>query len=138
MAYTPVELRHVRLERAAFGYRRQAVDRLLQEVADSFEQVWRERAELVDRAEHLETDLARYRDLESLLRTTMISAERAAQELKEHARREADLIVGEAHAEARALKREALAELERLAARARDVMSLLRSALDLGVMCVAS
>ena len=41
--------------------------------------------------ERLESDIARYRDLETLLRKTLVSAERSAQELKEQARREADV-----------------------------------------------
>ena len=34
MAYTPVELRHVRVSRSLFGYNKAAVEQLLDEVAD--------------------------------------------------------------------------------------------------------
>ena len=51
MRYTPVELRHVRLGRSLFGYKRRDVDSLLEDVADSYEEVWRERGELTDRVE---------------------------------------------------------------------------------------
>jgi cell division initiation protein len=130
MAYTPVELRHVRLQRGLLGYRRQPADRLLTEVADSFEEVWRERADLADRVEQLEADVARYRELEHLLRATLVSAERAAHELRGQAKREADTIVSEAHAEARSIAREARAEHEQLVRAARRVRLLLHSALD--------
>ena len=40
---------------ACLGYKRHAVDQLLEEVADSFEDVWRERGELADSVEQLET-----------------------------------------------------------------------------------
>ena len=43
-----------------------------------FEDVWRERADLADKVEHLEADLVRFRELEAPLRTTLVSAERAA------------------------------------------------------------
>src|SRR3712207_3594461 len=130
MALAPVEIRHVALPRRAFGYGRSAVDRLLAEAAESFEDVWRERADLADRVEHLENDLVRYRELAALLRTTLVSAERAAQELRDQARKEADLIVGEAHAEARSITHRAAAERERLRAEARRTQALLRSALE--------
>ena len=130
MSYTPVEIRHVHPDRGFFGYRRGSVDRLLGEVADSFEDVWRHRAELADRVEHLEAELVRYRELEKLLHTTLVSAERAGEELKEQARRQVDLIVSEAHAEARSITREARAERERLLAEARQVRGLLRAALE--------
>ena len=101
MGLTPVEIHHVPLRRGVWGYRRDAVDRLLEEVADSYEEVWRGRAELTDEVESLEADLERHRELESLLRRTLVSAESAAQEQREAARRESERIVQEAHAEAR-------------------------------------
>src|SRR5262249_37760515 len=100
MPLTPVEVRHVELRRAWLrGYRRKPVDQLLEEIADSFEEVWRERADLSDRLEELETEAAKHRELEALLRSTLVSAERAAQDMKEQARRQAELIVPEAHAQ---------------------------------------
>jgi cell division initiation protein len=129
MALTPVEIRHIRLARRVVGYPRSRVDPLLAEIADSFEDVWRDRADLMDKVEHLEGDLVRYRELETLLRTTLVSAERAAHELKAQAKREAELILTEAHAEARAITREAAAERERLVAEARRVRALLQAAL---------
>ena len=129
MSYTPVELRHVRLRRGLFGYRRGTVDRLLEEVADSFEAVWRERGELEDKVEQLETDLQRHRELETLLRTTLTSAERAALEMRDRAKQESELVLAEARAEARAIVREAAAERERLAAETHRIRALLTSAL---------
>jgi cell division initiation protein len=129
MALTPVEIRHIRLQRRPIGYPRTVVDPLLEEIADSFETVWRDRADLVEKVDQLEDDLVRYRELETLLRTTLVSAERAAHELTAQARREAELIIGEAHSEARSIAREATAERERLLAESRRVRALLRAAL---------
>lgn len=130
MAYTPVEIRHVRLRRSLLGYGRRAVDRLLGDIVDSFEAVWRERADLADRAELLEADLARYREHEQLLHTALVSAERAAAELKEQARREVDVLLEEARSEARSVTREARAERELLVAETRRIRALLVAALD--------
>jgi cell division initiation protein len=130
MTITPVELHDVQLARGLLGYRRQAVDRLLEEVERSFEEVWRQRADYADRIEQLQNELARHRDLETLLRTTLVSAERSAHDLKDQAKREADLVVEEAHAEARSVTRAATAERERLLAEARKVRALLEAALD--------
>jgi cell division initiation protein len=130
MAYTPVEVRHVQLRRGLLGYRRGAVDRAFDEIAESFELVWRERGELADQVERLEGDLERHRDLEALLRTTLVSAEKAAHDLKTHAQREAQLILDEARAEARAITRAAETECARLQADARRVQALLAAALD--------
>src|SRR4051794_26157234 len=132
MGYTPVELRHVHFPRSVFrGYSRRAVDELLPEVVTSFEAVWRDRADLADRVEVLEKELDDLRSREQLLATTLVSAEKAAADAKEQATREAELIVAEAHAEARSITRTALADRERLFAEARRVEALLRSALGM-------
>jgi cell division initiation protein len=129
MALTPVEIRHIRLGRGLFGYRRAPADRLLEEVASSFEEVWRDRADLADKVEQLESDLERFRELEALLRTTLVSAERTAAELKTQAMREAELIVEEARSEGRSIVRQAAADNERLEADSARIRALLRAAL---------
>jgi len=131
MRYTPVELRHVKLGRAWRGYARLETDKLLEDVADSFEDVWRERGELADKLHEVQKTLDEVKQREALLASTLVSAERAAVEAKEAARREADLIVAEAHGEARSVTRAAQAERERLFAEARRVETLLRSALGM-------
>jgi cell division initiation protein len=130
MAMTPVEVRHLSFSRRPLGYSRESVDSTLEQVAQSFEDVWRERCDLADRVDQLETEIARYRDLESLLRTTLVSAERTAHELKAQAKREAELVLNEAHAEARSITLRARAERERLVLEARRVRTLLRGALE--------
>jgi cell division initiation protein len=131
MPLTPVEVRHFDgLRRGLLGYKRAPVHRLMDEVADSFESVWRERAELMERVEALEVELSRHAELETLLRATLVSAERASQDMREDARREAEVIVGEANAEARRVLREAISEKERLFGEIRRIRALLRSALE--------
>ena len=62
MTLTPVEIRHVKPARALVGgYEREGIDRLLDEIVASFEDVWRGRADLADKVEQLESDLVRYR-----------------------------------------------------------------------------
>jgi cell division initiation protein len=130
MALTPVEIRHVKPARAFVGgYRRASVDELLEEIVHSFEDVWRERADFSDKIEQLESDLVRYRELEALLRTTLVSAEKAAATLKEQARREAELILEDARGEARSITRRARGDHDRLLAETRRMRSLLHAAL---------
>src|ERR1700730_17141825 len=121
MALTPVEIRHMKPGSGFMGYNRAQTDRLLEDIAASFEDVWRERADLADKVEQLE----------SLLGTTLRAAERASTELKEQARREADLILGEAHVEARKVRRDATAENERLISASRKIKAQLRAALEM-------
>ena len=131
MTLTPVEIRHLTPPRAKIrGYRTAATDKLLEEIAASFEDVWRERADLADKVEQLEADLARFREMESLLRTTLVSAEQASAETRDGARREAAVIVKEAHAEASKIQRLAIAENERLSHESRRLRAQLEEALS--------
>jgi cell division initiation protein len=129
MGLAPTEIRHIPIGRGFWGYRRGAVERLLDEIADSYEDVWRDRADFADRIEHLEEELQRHRELEALLRRTLVSAEAAADEQREQARRNAELIVSEAHAEARRITFAATAERERLLADVHRLRQLLRGVL---------
>jgi len=132
MTLTPVEIRHLKPAKSFIGgYKRTDVDGLMDEIVASFEDVWRERADLADKVEQLEVDLVRYRELEALLRTTLVSAEKSAVSLKEQAGREADLIIEEARSEARAITRTARADHDRLVTEVRRMKSLLHSALAL-------
>jgi cell division initiation protein len=129
--YTPVELRHVKLGRSALGYKRRETEQVIEDVASSFESVWRDRGELSDRVEELERQLDEHKQREHLLTQALLAAERAAAEAREAARREAELIIAEAHQEARSVVRGAQTERERLVLEARRVETLLRAALGL-------
>jgi cell division initiation protein len=123
MSLTPVEIRHVRIGRRPLGYERPSVDRLLDDIAASYEDVWRDRADLRDEIERLESELLRQREIEEALRNTLLSAERMADELRARAHQEADLIVEEARAKAREIAASAEAEEQRV----RDEIRRLRA-----------
>ena len=131
MPYTPVELRHVKIGRALFGYKRSEAERLIDDIADSFEDVWRDRGELADKVEELEKQLAEHRQREHLLTQTLVAAERSAADARDAARREAEVIISEAHNEARSISRGAQSENERLILETRRITTLMRSALGM-------
>jgi cell division initiation protein len=132
MRYTPVELRHVQITRTMLGgYRRKETDQLLEDVADSFEDVWRDRGELTDKLEDVEKRFNELKQRETLLASTLVSAERAADDAKEAAKREADVIIAEAYQEARSVTRSAQGERDRLFGEVRRIETLLRAALGL-------
>jgi len=132
MRYTPVELRHVRIAKKLFGgYDKSETERLIEDVADSFEEVWRERGELADKLEDVEKILSEVKQRESLLATTLVAAEKTAAQAIEAAKKQAEVIVAEAHTEARSITRTSQTERERLFAEARRVETLLRAALGM-------
>jgi cell division initiation protein len=124
MTLTPVEIRHVSIGRRPLGYDRRATDELLDQVVESYEGVWRERADLREELERMEGELVRFKELEVLLRNTLVSAERSADDIRTQARREADLILEEARAKARETAVSAETERERVKAEIRRLKSL--------------
>lgn len=124
MSLSPAEIRHAELGRGLFGYKRTAVDGLLDEIVDSFEQVWRERADLRDKMEELESELARQKEIEGTLRNTLLSAERMADDVRTQARREADVLISEARATARDIVSGAETERERIHGEIRRLRTL--------------
>jgi cell division initiation protein len=124
MTLTPVEIRHVSRGRRLLGYDRVATDELLERIVESYEEAWRERADLRDELERMEGEIARFKELEVLLRNTLVSAERSADDIRTQARREADLILDEARAKARETTVSAETERERVKAEIRRLKSL--------------
>jgi len=124
MTITPAEIRHVKLKRRLLGYQRGATNRLLSEVADSFEDLWVDRADVGEQVERLEAQLGESHELETLLRNTLMSAERAAEDVRAQARRDAELIQEEARAKARTITFEAESERERIQAEIRRLRAL--------------
>ena len=130
MTYTPVEVRHVHVGRSLLGYKRGAIEKILEEVAESFETVWRDRGDLAEKVELLEGQLTELKAREQLLVETLASAEQVATDVKAQAKREAELILAEAHHEARAVWVSAQGERERLVAETKRIEVFLRAALE--------
>lgn len=115
MFLTPPEIQHQTLKDGR-GYDRAAVDKLLEQVTSSYEQVWLERDELRSRLNDLEGELGTLRDQERLLSNTLVTAQRVADELRTEAEREAQRIKLESLADLGQAKAEAERELEGLRA----------------------
>lgn len=101
MSMTPAEIRHTPLGRGMFGYKRDQVDDLIDDVVDAFTEVWQERADLRERIDAMDAEVRRVREMEDLLRRTLVTAEKHAADQKEAARQEAQQIVREAEQQAR-------------------------------------
>jgi cell division initiation protein len=110
MSMTPAEIRHTPLSRGLLGYRRDQVDDLIDAVVDAYTEVWQDRVDLRERADEMEAEVRRVREMEDLLRRTLVSAEKHAADQKEAARQEAAQIVREAEQQAREIVAQAHTE----------------------------
>lgn len=141
---TPVDMRQARFGTSVRGFDKNEVQTLLLEAADGYDQALRENERLRQELARLESSLAQFRELESSLKNTLISAQRVADDMKETATQESARIVREAEGRAELIVQKAEArreEIERdlngLKARRRDaeasveaMIAALRSSLD--------
>lgn len=121
MDLTPLDIEHAVFESAAVGYRKGAVRAFLERVARAQEALLRENRALRDELDDRAAEIDQLREAEAELKRAVIAAERIGTEMKEVARREAELIVAEAREAAAASSRraqdtvhQAQAELARL------------------------
>jgi cell division initiation protein len=100
MSRSPEEIRSATFEVVVRGFDRSAVTRVLQEAAESCETAQRERDALQARVGELETELARFQEMERLLRDTLVVAQRSGEEIRSQAQQDADALVSDARAQA--------------------------------------
>jgi cell division septum initiation protein DivIVA len=134
-AIEPVEIQHVKLARRPIGYAVEGVERLLEDVACSYEDVWRERDELRAEVARLREQLAgsspaRRSDapvarVEDAGGGALARAQADAPELPDHARVEADRAIADAERSRDALR----AEVRRLQATEAEIRLRLRALL---------
>jgi cell division initiation protein len=112
MKVTPLDLRQLKLSTAMRGFDKNEVTSLMLEAADGYEQALRENERLKLDLAKLETALGQYRDLESSLKTTLMSAQKVADDMRENAAQEAARIVRDAEGKAELLMQRTQSRLE--------------------------
>ena len=112
MKVTPLDLRQQRFQTVMRGYDRGEVQAFLLEVADDYENALRENDKLHQDVAKLDAVLGEHRGQERNLRNTLLTAQKLADEIKEHAQAEAGLILREAEGRADMLLQKSQSRLE--------------------------
>ena len=112
MNVSPLDLRQQRFKTVMRGYDRGEVQAFLLEVADDYENALRDNDKLRQDVAKLDAVLGEHRGQERNLRNTLLTAQKLADEIKEHATQEGALILREAEGRADLLLQKAQARLE--------------------------
>lgn len=124
MRITPMDIRKQQFTLKLFrGFDVQEVDAFLDDVADDYEKVVKENMLLKEQLNALEERLKGVEEREKLLQETLVTTQRLAEEMKDNARREAQLLVREAELQGDKLLEEARADEAKLK---REIASLKR------------
>lgn len=97
---TVVDIQHKSFKRALQGYDRAEVDQFLDEIIESIEDEAQARAALEAEIADLRERISHFKSMEESLHSTLLLAQRTADEVKAAAHKEADLIRQEARLQA--------------------------------------
>ena len=136
MFLSPSDIQQQKIKTRRGYYDREDVDRLLDTITASYGQVWRERDRATADIAELTQKLRDYEELEQLLRDSVLTGQRAAEEVKAEAAKKAEAMIENARAKATKLladaeqERQALTEeVGRLRSLERDTQANVRSIL---------
>jgi cell division initiation protein len=113
---TPLEIQKHEFSRKWKGLDAVEVQTFLTDVAEDMEVLARVNADLETRLRSLEQENDEHRERERILKQTLVSAQQASEDIRNAARREAELVVREAHDSSEKLTHHALqrsAEIEK-------------------------
>jgi cell division initiation protein len=99
-AITPLEMRQTTFGSGWRGYSREAVRSFLVEASESYELALRENERLRQDIERLHASIRQYQDLESGLKSTLVHAQKVAEDVRTNAAQEAERLVKEAQGRA--------------------------------------
>jgi cell division initiation protein len=139
---TPIDVQHKEFKKSIQGYAREEVDQFLDDIIEQLEADVEERTRLETLVAELQEKVSHFKAMEDSLRSTLVLAQRTADELKASAHKEVDLIkqrakldVDEELGNVRQQIAEAKAELQRVndksVAAKHDLRNFLTRQLDL-------
>jgi len=100
MRITPLDIQQKRFGRAFRGYHREEVDAFLSLVSTAFEDLVKENIALREEGQRKDETIADHRGRERALQETLVTAQKASEEIREAARKEAEIALSEAELQA--------------------------------------
>lgn len=93
---TPMDIHNKEFEKGFRGYDTASVDAFMAELVHDYETLYRDNREMTDKIEQLEKRIAQYEQMEATMNNTLVLAQETGENVKNAARKEADLIIQEA------------------------------------------
>ena len=100
MKITPLDIRQKRFETSLRGFTRREVEAFLELVAGEFEEVVKENIQLKEEQKRSQARIEQYQEREHTLQETMVTAQRISDDLKEAAKKEAEIVLADAEQQA--------------------------------------
>lgn len=114
MALSPLDIHNKEFSRTFRGYSEEEVNDFLDQVIKDFELLIKEKKKIEQENEELREKLSHFSNIEESLSKSILVAQETAEEVKNNARKEAQLITKEAEKNADRIINEALAKARRI------------------------
>ncbi|MCA9550867.1 MAG: DivIVA domain-containing protein [Myxococcales bacterium] len=114
MKLTPLDIQQQQFRTAFWGFDKREVDAFLDVLANDFEQLVRENNALREEIKRKDAELLDHRERERTLKETMITATRITEDIKQNARKESEIVVAQAEAQAEQIIQNAHTRLVRI------------------------
>ncbi len=114
MPITPLEIRKQEFRKTLRGYDPHEIRSFLEMVSTELEHLLRENESLSEKVKDLDGKIEDYRRMEKFLQDTLTTTQRAAAELRNGAKKEAETIIANARVEVQKYLKESQSELARL------------------------
>lgn len=120
MVMAPLDLRNREFRKAFRGYVEDEVDSFLEQVVTDYEHLFRENLNLQDRLAQQEDNLSHYRHLEDTLKSTLVVAQKTAEDVRSAAEKESMTMLANAGREVELQRKEAEAKAETIIKEAQE------------------
>ena len=107
MRITPLDIQQKQFPMKFRGFDIEEVYAFLEIIREEMEDLLRENASVKENLQRLENQIKEYRDMETTLRETLLTAQQLVEDYKTNARKEAELVVREAELKADSVLKEA-------------------------------
>ncbi|MCJ7483960.1 MAG: DivIVA domain-containing protein [Thermodesulfovibrionales bacterium] len=107
MRITPLDIQQKQFPMKLRGFDVEEVYAFLEVIREEMEDLLRENANLRENIQRLDNQMKEYRDMETTLRETLLTAQQLVEDYKMNARKEAELVVREAELRSDTLLKEA-------------------------------
>lgn len=97
MKLTPMDINNKEFKRAIRGYCADEVDEFLDQIVENYEELYKENSNLKEKITHLNERVEHYSQIESTIQNTLLLAQDAAEQAKNTAKKEAEMMVKNAN-----------------------------------------
>ncbi|MDU4750598.1 MAG: DivIVA domain-containing protein, partial [Clostridium butyricum] len=97
MKLTPMDINNKEFKRALRGYCADEVDEFLDQIVENYEELYKENANMKEKITNLNEKVEHYSKIEATIQNTLLLAHNAAEQAKNSAKKEAEMMVKNAN-----------------------------------------